>query len=125
MIKPSLPFDFEILYRQGIERLCLRAGEKVFREEDPVTFMFVVLTGKIQIVTHGTVLENVGPGGIFGEMALIDDGERSASAIAIEDSEVAPIDRAAFLVLIRNEPEFAIYVMRTLVRRIRNMNYQM
>ncbi len=46
--------------------------------------MFLVIEGKVNIVTYGTVLENVGMHGIFGEMALIESAPRSAAAIAVE-----------------------------------------
>jgi len=59
---------------------------------------------------------------VFGEMALIDGSPRSATAIAAEASEVAPIDQAAFTHLVRHDPEFALRVMRILAGRIRQMN---
>ena len=53
-------------------------------------------------------------------MALIDDGPRSAAAIAAEKSSVAVIPRALFLELVKDEPEFALSVMRILAARLRN-----
>ncbi len=101
------------------------AGEKIFLQDDAGGRMFLVRSGRVQIITYGTVLENLGPGGIFGEMALIDDAPRSAAAIALEPTEVAPIDRAMFLQLIREQPEFALQVMSLLANRIRKMNESM
>ncbi len=98
------------------------AGEKVFLEDDAGRAMYIVRSGRVDIITYGTVLENVGPGGIFGEMALIDDGPRSAAAIASEDTEVAAIDKGTFLELVRKHPEFALSVMRLLAVRLRRMN---
>jgi CRP/FNR family cyclic AMP-dependent transcriptional regulator len=68
------------------------------------------------------VLESVGPNGIFGEMALIDGSPRSATAVAAEPTEVAPIDRAAFAHLVRQNPDFALQVLRLLAARLRQMN---
>jgi CRP-like cAMP-binding protein len=81
----------------------------------------VVRTGKVDVITFGTVLETIGPNGIFGEMALIDDGPRSAAALASEPTEVAVIDKAMFHTLIRQEPEFALKIMQLLTERIRRL----
>ena len=76
----------------------------------------------MSIVTYGTVLENVGLHGIFGELALIDNSPRSAAALAAEPSEVALINRDTFLELVRANPAFSLYVMRQIATRIRRMN---
>jgi CRP-like cAMP-binding protein len=118
----NLPFDFGFLDRFAIPLKRFDAGEKIFLEEDAADHMFMVIEGKVNIVTYGTVLENVGMHGIFGEMALIDDTPRSAAAIAAEPTEVAMINRKTFLNLVRESPDFSLYVMRTLANRIRRMN---
>jgi CRP-like cAMP-binding protein len=59
---------------------------------------------------------------MFGEMALIDGSSRSATAVAAEPTEVAPIDKTAFAHLVRQDPDFALRVMRLLTQRIRQMN---
>ncbi len=76
------PFGFSILDRLGAPYRHFEAGEKIFLEEEPGNAMYMVRTGRVDVITYGTVLENVRAGGIFGEMALIDDGPRSAAAIA-------------------------------------------
>ena len=87
------PFDFGFLERFKIPLKRYDAGEKIFLEEDPGDHMYVVIEGKVNIVTYGSVLENVGMHGIFGEMALIDSAPRSAAAIAVEPTEVAIISK--------------------------------
>lgn len=116
------PFDFEFFERFKIPLKRFAAGEKIFLEEDPGDVMYLVVEGKVSIVTYGTVLENVGMHGIFGELALIDNAPRSAAAIAAEPTEVALIDRDTFLDLVRQKPTFSLYVMRQLATRIRRMN---
>jgi CRP-like cAMP-binding protein len=118
----SAPFDFDFLERFRIPLKRFGAGEKIFLEEDPGDYMYLVIEGKVSIVTFGTVLENVGLHGIFGELALIDNSPRSAAAIAAEPSEVALINRETFLELVRHNPAFSLYVMRQLAARIRRMN---
>jgi CRP/FNR family cyclic AMP-dependent transcriptional regulator len=116
------PFDFDFLERFKIPLKRYAAGEKIFLEEDPGDYMYLVVEGKVSIVTYGTVLENVGLHGIFGELALIDSAPRSAAALAAEPSEVALINRDTFLELVRANPAFSLYVMRQLAARIRRMN---
>lgn len=116
------PFDFDFLERFKIPLKRYAAGEKIFLEEDPGDYMYLVVEGKVSIVTYGTVLENVGLHGIFGELALIDNAPRSAAALAAEPTEVALISRDTFLELVRANPAFSLYVMRQLATRIRRMN---
>ncbi|HET6388501.1 cyclic nucleotide-binding domain-containing protein [Hyphomicrobium sp.] len=119
------PFDFSILDRIGAPFRHFDAGEKIFLEEDLGDAMYMVRSGRVDIITYGTVLENVRSGGIFGEMALIDDGPRSAAAMAAERTEVVAIDKAAFLAVLRDHPEFALRVMSLLATRLRRMNKQL
>jgi len=118
------PFDFSILDRIGAPVRRFDAGEKVFLEEDLGDAMYMVRLGRIDIITYGIVLENIRPGGIFGEMALIDDGPRSAAAMAAEPTEVVTIDKPTFLAVVRDDPKFSLKVMGLLAIRLRRMNKQ-
>jgi CRP/FNR family transcriptional regulator, cyclic AMP receptor protein len=118
------PFDFSVLDRVGAPIRHFDAGEKVFLEEDLGDAMYMVRSGRIDIITYGIVLENIRPGGIFGEMALIDDGPRSAAAMAAEPTAVVTIDKPTFLAVVRHDPEFALMVMGLLAVRLRRMNKQ-
>ena len=118
----DLHLNFELLTRLGAKSKTFAAGEKVFLEDDIGANLYVVTSGRVDVITYGTVLENVRSGGIIGEMALIDDGLRSAAAIATEPTDVLAIDKPTFLALIREEPEFALHVMRLLTNRLRKMN---
>jgi len=64
----------------------------------------------------------LGPKGIFGEMALIDDSPRSATVVALTDVTVAPIKEEQFLFLVKHMPMFALKVMRVLAKRLRHQN---
>ena len=115
-------FDFSILDQIGAPYRYFDAGEKIFLEDDAADTMYMVRSGRVDVITYGTVLENVRAGGIFGEMALIDNGRRSAAAMAAEPTEVVAIDKRAFLAVIRNDPQFALRVMGLLANRLRRMN---
>lgn len=98
------------------------AGHQFFSAGDSGDVMYVVLDGEVDIVIKDATVETVGPGGIFGEMALIDGHERSATARARTTAEVASIDAKRFVQLIRVHPYFAIEVMTVLADRIRQTN---
>ena len=86
--------------------------------------MYAVVEGEVQIVVRGQVVEAVGEGGIFGEVALLDDRPRSASAIASTDCKVAVIDLKRFGVLVQQTPFFAVEVMRVMAERLRRITGQ-
>src|SRR6202035_2253803 len=74
-------------------------------------------------IRGGITYEDVGPGGIIGEMGVIETQElRSATVYALTDSELVEINDARFAQLIAGSPSFAIAVMRTLSRRLRAMD---
>jgi CRP-like cAMP-binding protein len=117
----ELPFDLDDLVRRGAQLRCFDAGERIFLEHEAGDCLYVVRSGMVDVITFGTVLERIGPGGIFGEMAVIDGGARSAAALAAEPTEVAVIDKEAFQALVRAEPLFALAIMRLLTERIRRL----
>jgi CRP-like cAMP-binding protein len=98
------------------------AGHHFFGVGDAGEEMWVVLEGEVEISLRGRILEAVGPGGVFGEMALIDHRERSADVSAKTDVRVAPIDQKHFLYLLRNHPFFAIEVMKIMTDRLRHFD---
>ncbi|HVZ03295.1 cyclic nucleotide-binding domain-containing protein [Hyphomicrobium sp.] len=117
-------FDFSVLDKIGAPYRHFEAGEKIFLEDDAGDVMYMVRSGRVDLISYGTVLENVRAGGIFGEMAMIDRGRRSAAAMAAETTEVVAIDRPTFLAVVGHDPQFALRVMSLLATRLRRMNKQ-
>jgi CRP/FNR family cyclic AMP-dependent transcriptional regulator len=114
--------DFRILDRPDIKPRRYAAGETIIAKGAMTREMFLVRKGKVEIVLHGKAVDAVGPGGIFGEMSLIDMEPRSATAVAVEDCEVVPIDERLFVELVQESPYFALDVMRVLAERIRMLD---
>ncbi len=112
-------FDFDILVRGGYPLQRFEPEQRIFTQDDEGACMYVIRSGKVAITAGGAVLENLGPDGIFGEMALIDGSPRSATAIAREPTEVAVIDERAFLYLVERNPTFALHLLRRLAGRLR------
>ena len=107
-----------LLQRAG-EPVSFRAGDVVFTEGEPGDCMYVVKSGTVSLEQGGKELEEVGAHGIFGEMALIDLGARSASAVALTDCELVPIEKRRFWFLVQETPYFAETVMRVMADRLR------
>lgn len=118
MVEPA-PFDFSLLAQGNLPLKRFDKDEKIFLAGASGAEMFVVRSGKVAIKAGGMILENVGPGGLFGEMSLIDGSPRSATAIAVEPSEIAVVDQTDFFSLVQQSPEFALTVMQLMARRIR------
>jgi CRP-like cAMP-binding protein len=97
-------------------------GAVIFAAGDSGREMYVVRSGKVDLKIGDTLLETVGPGGILGELALVDPAPRSASALAGEDCSLVRVDREAFESLVRKVPGLALEVMRVMARRLRKAN---
>jgi CRP/FNR family cyclic AMP-dependent transcriptional regulator len=103
----------------GGRMVSFAEGGVVFIKGDPGDNAYIVASGLIEIRESGRVIERMGPGELFGEMAVVDSAPRSASAVAVGNTELLVIDRAEFDRRIREEPDFAINVMRLMARRLR------
>jgi CRP/FNR family transcriptional regulator, cyclic AMP receptor protein len=110
------------LFRQETDMLQLAPGDFLFREGDSGDRMYVLLEGEIEIFLGDFVLETAEPDMVIGEMALIDDGPRTANAVAKTACRLAQIDRRRFYFLVQQYPHFATHVMKTLADRLRDMN---
>ena len=109
------------LFRNEGETEEHRAGEVLFREGDRGDAMFVILEGKVELRVNGTVFETLGPGGVLGEMALIDQSPRVASAVALTDVTLARVAEKRFLYMVQETPYFALQIMRLMSDRLRRM----
>jgi CRP/FNR family transcriptional regulator, cyclic AMP receptor protein len=110
---------FEFLRREPVIR-DYKKGETIFKEGDPGSdCMFGVLEGVIEVQIGSQTVEHVQPMHVFGEMALIDQRPRSATAIAAVDSRIAVIDKKRFLRLVEQTPDFALKMMQVITERLR------
>jgi len=105
------------LFRLETDTIDLAPGQIVFDEGDKGDLLYV-----LQIRVGEVVVETAERGTIFGEMALIDDSPRSASAIATAPSRIVGVNRRRFQFLVQQTPNFALHVMRVLADRLRRMD---
>jgi len=110
------------LFRDLPEVKAFAAGEYIFRKGEQGSMMYMIIEGDIELVVGRMVVETAHPGAFIGEMALIDDAARSASARAKGDARVFPIDEARFQSLVSDTPSFALDVMKALAIRLRHSN---
>ena len=105
--------DTPVFYREG--QSIVAEGQKGLR-------MYAVLEGRVRVSIGGKVVERLGPGGVFGEAALIHSSStRIADAVAESDCSLLPIDRKAFLSLVKVSPDFAQALLSSLAARLRNL----
>ncbi len=106
------------------------AGQVIFHLGDPGGLLYLIGKGKVKI-SHATtdgqevVLAILGRGDFFGELALIDDAPRSATAVALETAETWTLHHEEFIHYLTGNPEFALHVLKTLAGHIRRLNTQL
>jgi CRP/FNR family cyclic AMP-dependent transcriptional regulator len=118
MSKEAFDFGF-LIGSEGISTRHFKAGETIFKEGDPATEVYVIWSGRVGIQLGDRILDTLEANEIFGEMALIEEEPRSATAIALTDVELVPISELQFLLLVTRKPAFALEVMRVLAHRLR------
>lgn len=108
-----------------------RKSETIFEEGSTGNEMYLIHSGKVLLsVKRGkseqAKLAVLNPGDFFGEMALVDDCCRSATASALEDNtQLIALDKSKFLYTVQQQPSFALSVMHTLCQRLRDLNKQL
>lgn len=118
----EMPVDFGILAGAGAPVREFKAGEVIFSQGDAASELFVIQSGKVDVMLGNRLLASLSDHDIFGEMALIDTAPRSATAVAKTDVRLVPVGEKQFLFLVGRTPHFALNVMRALARRLRVTN---
>ena len=95
------------------------AGEPIVSEGEAGDRLCIIHLGKVAVQKGGHRLAELGAGDFFGEMALFDDGPRSATVMALDEVEVLVLPRDRFHSLVRQRPSILMEVCATLVRRLR------
>lgn len=117
----------------GLGRLSIRKrypkDTVIFFENEEGDFFFMILEGRIKVTILGddgreVILSLLGPGDFFGEMALLDNEPRSATAIAVEDSELLSLHRTDFQGVLADNKSITVGLIRVLTSRLRRANHQ-
>ena len=107
------------LFRRA-DGTAFAAGATIFREGDPARCLYVIQEGEVELRDGDRVLEVVGQGGIFGEVAMIERTTRSADAVAKTDCTLVEIPESRFDYMIGQTPQFARVLMTVLCERLRH-----
>src|SRR5262245_26455439 len=122
-IKESTVFDpkrlKELVEGMADDPLHFDRGKVIVREGQTGMRMYVVVEGRVAVSVTGRVVERLPAGGVFGELALIEQAPRLASVFAETDCDVLPVNRNAFLELVKSSPEFAVSLLARLAERLR------
>ncbi len=103
------------------------AREEVFHKGDPGAQLFVVVSGRLKALTTSqegddVVFSLMGPGEVFGEVAVLGECRRTATVRAIDACELLALDRRDFLAFLRKSPDVAIGLLGLLANRLRNVS---
>ncbi len=122
---------FADLEPEAFEQLCryakhatLKRGASIFSKGDPGNSLVAVISGTVKISVssadgRSAILNLIGPGEIFGEIAVLDDQPRTADATANTNCEIFVIDRREFLPFVRSQPALAMKFIELLCARLR------
>ena len=105
----------------GQEPVLYTSGKMIMQEGSAGALMYVVLEGSVAISIKGGLVAKVGPGGVFGEMALVDQAVRAATATAEADCNLLAINRNAFLQLVKTSPAFGISLLNGIAERAKDL----
>jgi len=102
-----------------VDELSVPAGHTLFQAGDPGDSLFIVRSGEIELFIKDTagqriVLTTSEAGDMFGELAMLDTGPRTATALALTDSEVLVLDRDDLILLFQRQPEAALHMLAAL-----------
>ncbi len=104
-------------------RMRVSQGDTIFVEGERGDTMYVIVAGKVQISRTGAgspvVLATLEPGSFFGEMAVVDQTERTATAVALTDVTLLAVHASELELLLKQRPDLGAKMIRTLTRRLR------
>jgi NTE family protein len=117
------------LLAEQLEWLCIPGGRELFREGDPGDALFVVVAGRLAVVTadaegRQTTINQIGVGETVGEMALVTGELRSATIIAMRDTELLRLEKPAFERLTDDNPGVLRFITKLLVHRLHQMSHR-
>lgn len=120
----ALPEEVRSNLADRAERRVYDRGDLIFGQDDPAHELFILVSGRIAIATRSTdgresVVAVLEEGGLFGELGLFDDANRSADARALTDTELLAFGYAQVRHALEQQPEALWVIMRLLAQRLR------
>jgi len=107
------------LFRNALKTVVHPEGTTIFEEGEQGKSMFAIKRGRVAIMVDGVTVDTLAEDEVFGEMALLEQATRSASAVTLEETELVEIDEPQFYLFVRQNPHFALQLMQLLSERLR------
>lgn len=105
-----------------IEEVELPAGRVLFNQGDSAQELFIVVSGQVRVERNGQVLAVRGPGEFFGEIALVAEGPRTATATCVTDCRLLVLVHRDFHTVMDEFPGLKMRVLETLAKRVRSLD---
>jgi CRP-like cAMP-binding protein len=114
--------DFLQMARGLGDTITYKPGDFLFREGDPPNYLYFVVSGRVEMTSHGKFIEGIASGGALGTVSMVDKNPRSATARVVEPAEIVLINQRQFRYMVEELPGFCWFVMDVLVNRLRATN---
>ena len=118
--------DLSLAHRESIS---FEANQIIFSQGDPGENLYIIAEGSVEIsqetIGGKCILARLGPRDLFGEIALLTDLPRTATAVAIEPTRLITVRRGEFFNRIMAEPELGLYILQVLIMRLRRIHQAM
>lgn len=120
----GLPLFQHLSYKEQVAVLSIahsriyEPGAEIVKQGDPGQEMFIIVDGEVVVERDGVAIAELGPGGHFGEMSIVDDAPRSASVRARKRTDVLIIGQSEIGGLMRLDPVLAVKILWTLVQAL-------
>ena len=114
------------LAEQGVRRVY-PAGDWIIRQDAPAAALYIILRGRARAERDGALdrtPSELYPGDFFGELALIEDHPRTASVLAVEETECILFVAWEFTALLKEHPQMAVPIMNALIKRLHRREHE-
>jgi CRP-like cAMP-binding protein len=105
---------------QRVQEISFEAGDLIFNKGDFGDSLYIIISGTVQVWDGPHLLNELGEGDIFGELALLDPAPRSASVKTVAPTRLLQLDAAHFRTILEERPEVPVAIIRVLTGYIRD-----
>ncbi|MBD2596307.1 cyclic nucleotide-binding protein [Nostoc sp. MBR 210] len=120
MLNPVVTIE---IFQKQAEPQIYTAGQIIFAEGQPGDFMFGIITGEINILVNGKVVETITSGDVFGTGVLVSIKNRTYTAIAKTECKLVSLDEKRFLFAVQETPMFALHVIKNYSERLSRLQH--
>jgi CRP/FNR family cyclic AMP-dependent transcriptional regulator len=100
------------------KRRTYDADDPIVKEGSTGTALYIILSGKARVEREGQTIGELSPGEFFGELALIEEHPRTATVVAVTETDCLLFPAWEFTALLKEHPEIAVPIMRALIGRL-------